>query len=328
MYGNYYESIKGVGNPNSNLFLDLNSLNGVFGTVSSGYINDARSKLMKSLAGVQIDLLTNLGEMKETTTMIAGLAHRVAGVLLKHDSRIASLVGKTSLKKLSDVRDVITNEWLQFQYGIKPLVNDLETAAQLYEDRNAPEQLRTDVKGATRQNLTSSAKFAFSPTGVPLQNCWTRVTYERSLQFKVGGRILSTAGLQYPGTAAKLGLCASNVLPAMWELIPYSFLVDYFSNVGDVIQGWSTPLPAMKYSWDVNVVEDAATWSNELYGQVFGTKPYRSYQSGSGGNGCVKWFNFTRSANPTTIRPTLSFSSWEDLSQTKKRTWWLWDLSL
>jgi hypothetical protein len=38
---------------------------------------------------------------------------------------------------------------------------------------------------------------------------------------------------------ALIGFDLSSWAPTLWELIPYSFLIDYFTNVGDVIRGWS-----------------------------------------------------------------------------------------
>jgi hypothetical protein len=38
---------------------------------------------------------------------------------------------------------------------------------------------------------------------------------------------------------ALIGFDLSSWAPTLWELIPYSFLIDYFSNIGDVIRGWS-----------------------------------------------------------------------------------------
>jgi hypothetical protein len=36
-----------------------------------------------------------------------------------------------------------------------------------------------------------------------------------------------------------LGFRWEDFIPTVWELIPYSFLVDYFTNIGDVLSAWS-----------------------------------------------------------------------------------------
>jgi hypothetical protein len=39
---------------------------------------------------------------------------------------------------------------------------------------------------------------------------------------------------------ALFGFSPEQFLPTAWELLPYSFLIDYFTNIGDIIYGWST----------------------------------------------------------------------------------------
>jgi hypothetical protein len=46
---------------------------------------------------------------------------------------------------------------------------------------------------------------------------------------------------------ALLGFDLASWAPTAWELIPYSFLIDYFSNIGDIILGWSSL--GTKFSW-------------------------------------------------------------------------------
>jgi hypothetical protein len=38
---------------------------------------------------------------------------------------------------------------------------------------------------------------------------------------------------------ALFGFDLQSFLPTVWELVPYSFLIDYFSNISDVVLGWS-----------------------------------------------------------------------------------------
>lgn len=56
-------------------------------------------------------------------------------------------------------------------------------------------------------------------------------------------------------------------MPTVWELIPYSFLIDYFTNVGDVLQALSTDTSGVHGLWkteiweskrDINIIPDIA----------------------------------------------------------------------
>jgi hypothetical protein len=42
-----------------------------------------------------------------------------------------------------------------------------------------------------------------------------------------------------PNSPGSFGFSPREFVPTLWELIPYSFLVDYFTNVGDIIAAWS-----------------------------------------------------------------------------------------
>jgi len=151
---------------------------------------------------------------------------------------------KQATKKLAE-------NWLEFNYGIKPTISDLEDSAfacwRIY-DRvvNRPESAY--AVGKAQRRVTSETSVS-----VPMQNAfaltWASITVKQQITTDLevalyGGIRLRTSDQTDSSngifTGAKLaldefGLNMSSFVPTLWELIPYSFVVDYFTNVGQVI---------------------------------------------------------------------------------------------
>lgn len=132
-------------------------------------------------------------------------------------------------KKFKNYRDGLTyndagNAWLEMQYGWKPLMMDVKGLADVLELQNSD---------ARRWTVTGTAKWA-NPRkvywGVPNPNYWggayAIVAFEMRFQYKCylkeNMSVPRTIGLYDP-------------LSLAWELIPYSFVVDWFIPIGNYL---------------------------------------------------------------------------------------------
>jgi hypothetical protein len=113
---------------------------------------------------------------------------------------------------------------------------------------------------------------------------------------------------------ATFGFTPSDILPAAWELIPYSFLVDYFTNIGNVIQAYTldtsgvrwlekgTRTSSYNYVAEVNMVLSALPFPRELYSYV------DVIQNLPGGSNGYEIIRFSRNKYEQSIIPSLEFS--------------------
>jgi hypothetical protein len=61
-----------------------------------------------------------------------------------------------------------------------------------------------------------------------------------------------------------LGFDWSNFVPTLWEILPWSFAIDYFTNIGDVLSAWSFPLSAI--TWAQSTLRNSHEFTVDGYG--------------------------------------------------------------
>lgn len=182
----------------------------------------ARSNLYQRLSGQKVHLGNMVAERVQTIEMIVNMLHA-----LRHPTdAFVSLVKNLRSNPLSTMGDA----YLQFKFGIQPLMNDLyNMQSALQASQNIPDIVI--VHGSS----SSSAQFSWRDKtvmsgGVPLY--WYDVQATRSVRvhYKLVYRVNS-------GTLAgmsSLGLI--NPLEIAWEVTPWSFVIDWFLPVGTFIQ--------------------------------------------------------------------------------------------
>lgn len=130
---------------------------------------------------------------------------------------------RARLKALSD-------SWLELQFGWLPLISDIEDA---HKALNNPTPQYKRAKGGPVSHVTIVDRNSGTATvgAITMATEYTETTrYEVTYYGEVKARVEPRAsGLQ------DFGFTVREFLPTAWEVIPWSFAIDYFTNVGDII---------------------------------------------------------------------------------------------
>lgn len=235
----------------------LQGFSGV-GINNSGALQTAKSKVNK-FALEKLRPTTGgviAGELGKTLKMIRqparAIQEQVRGYFKKLKKVSPRLSSAQRARALSDT-------YLEAQYGWKPLFNDIEGAWETlrrYQSKVNPETVTVSGKGETEET-SSPFTGTSSPNG---DGGVMRVTFTDQEVRKCSVRI--TAGFRMNrygsgGVAEALGLYPENWLPTAWELVPYSFLIDYFTNIGKMIDSYSVVNARMIW----NCATERRTWT-------------------------------------------------------------------
>lgn len=191
----------------------------------------AKNKALENLKDQQIQYATFLAESGRSAKMLVSNASRVAKALslvkkgrfkdAANELRISSKSFKSKTRPKTD-REV-SARWLEAQYGWLPLLSDMYDIygdiqkGFFREPRISAKAKVTDARAYT--NKISAQIYKGTETVETIESCFIRLDY-----------VLSSAKLQ---TAVSKGL--TNPLEVAWELVPYSFIADWFAPIGDFI---------------------------------------------------------------------------------------------
>jgi hypothetical protein len=208
--------------------------------------NRALQQFVKRALNVQQQFagMTFLGELHKTVTMIH---HPLKSLFQGVDGYLRSLKKKTrGTRPRSDQRRrIVENSWLESSYGWNPLFSDIKGAAQALASVTTYRLPRQVVSGRGYDER----RFAQSTVTVDRNPLRVFMTYDSisSIEIKYTGAVRVSAAESLPGLLEAVGFMPRDFLPTLWELVPYSFLVDYFSNVGAIIQ--AACFPTSNFSW-------------------------------------------------------------------------------
>lgn len=174
---------------------------------------------------------TFLGEIRETLGLIQGRSQSLLNQVIgfhKKQSRARQHLWRDP-RRLSKR---LSQNWLEAVFGWAPLIQDVNDLYAVLQKKFS-ESTRIAVRASAKSDKMGSA-----------QSVHYGINFEKT---KLTQSVLSRVRISYTGEvepivqtnadlASQLGLFPDTVVLTAWQLLPYSFLIDYFSNIGDLLE--------------------------------------------------------------------------------------------
>jgi hypothetical protein len=264
-------------------------------------------KLGDLLYGSDFNMGIALGELGDTLGLIGDTAGRLGGALgaarkgqfglaadfLLNGTRRPKKPGHKNLPKSKTTPKMLADNWLELQYGWLPLLKDVEAGAQMLAHHlNTPVRQSYRVGGRREQVLPTRESQVGYNSAHKAYGTATR-SHQRSLIARIEekGTIPQFLGLTNPELVA-------------WELVPYSFVADWFIPLGS----WMSARAL------VSNLKGTFIQSDKRIGRAF--TPTSAYFANSS-RGNFMWVKFDRTVSTTLkvpkprFKPLGQVASWQ-----------------
>lgn len=245
----------------------------------------ALSKIYKKIKQEQeqLNLLASLAEIGDVIRQFGRPAEALVDLTHKYLDRLEyerrNLRGSKFAMRIK-WSQILASTWLEYAFGLAPLISDTRNVAEAFARFNFAEELskltprvKVSSRGEDEASSVSQTSGTFSSTYIMLRS----VTQDKSVsrcQYVCGLSASRTADFGSNAALLQLlGVTPGNLLPAAWEAVPWSWLADYFSNIGNILDAsvtstasvtWICKTVSSRHSRKVTISTDEALTAEKV----------------------------------------------------------------
>lgn len=217
---------------------------------------DWQTALRLAVKDQKVNLAVAMAEYPQAQKMFVNNATAIAKALRALRRGDASGAAKALGVKPKQLRGSISNRWLELRYGWMPLLSDLHgSVEELNSGLQRPRTRKLHVRKKEEERIKSSFTIYVPNATTATLDC----------QWVVTAKVV--AYLQQDSLAAcRLGV--TNPLMVAWELVPYSFVVDWLIPIGDWLNSLDAGIGL------INIYGTVTTKAKMIATQTFGSQYY------------------------------------------------------
>lgn len=200
--------------------------------------HSTESSIAQAAAWANIDVseiqgLASLGELPETIKMLIDIFKLVIRLTVAAKRGDLSYITKYA-KKAGFTIDGLSDIWLGYRYGIRPLIGDIQNLLAAVA-KDLEKGLRLTYRGKHLVPLTTVTQQNLIAYPPPHQGMYLGVKYSRKLEHSASFRAGVLVQIDHTINSMTSVWGLDSPIEAVWELVPFSFIVDWIANVGDCI---------------------------------------------------------------------------------------------
>lgn len=196
--------------------------------------NQAKIDIVRQIRSANTSLkgLVSAGEFGETLRMVNGAGRQVFRGVGDYLNDVNHFVKTVTPRRLLGT---ISRRWLEYSFGWKPLLNDIDDGIKGLRRISQARRPRVLVR-SKRESVEMNQPTSYSYT-LPSITIMTVTKAQR----RYGVKFYGCVSISQPQdrVAHEFGFKLDEFIPTIWELIPYSFLSDYFVNIGAIIDAYA-----------------------------------------------------------------------------------------
>jgi len=291
---------------------DTLTVNRVTARAYSLYLEKAKSAISSFESG------QDLAEIRQTIESVIHPFSSLRNHVLSYFPKVKKL--KDRYKKVHDLKKALADSYLEWTFGWKPLTFDIADGIVGLSNSRLPltpiESHATEyfsfLEGVYNSDLTNA-----------LYHAYGKVISKYSIRLKGMVNAYYRDG-KPPGIAQELQLLPEDFAPTAWDILPYSFVIDYFLNIGNIVRAYSFPSAALVWTNESTLISSQSIVSFDRYtagldAQFPISLGYTRNHQVSCANFDVEARTFTREAIQSLVPPLvfslpLSAKPWENIA--------------